>query len=176
MNLAVEDDGFEVEVDGALAGFLSFEHEPSTEAQKAEVREMAAKFAKAEELFKAPEAAGCKAQSVALSSGNLPAELLAPYAAPPEGEGGHGHEHGDHGHGDHGHGEEAGHDHDDGDHAHADLEIAVEFKCSNVSALSGLSVGLFEAFPSLEDLDVQIVSPKGQASAELGRSNTELKW
>ena len=64
MNLVVEGGGFEVEIHGALAGFLSFEHVPSTDDQKAEVKEMAAKFARAGELFKAPEAAGCKAESM----------------------------------------------------------------------------------------------------------------
>ena len=186
LNLAIEDDGFAVEIDGALAGFISFEHEPSTDAQKAEVKEMAAKFAKADEMFKAPAAAGCKVASIALKSAHLPADLLAPYAAAP---GGHGHGSGpneaDHHHddGDHDHGEaEHGHGHDEGDHEHdhgehADLEAELDFKCDNAGALDSLALdGFFASFPLLEELEAQIVSPKGQSAAELTKGSAVAKW
>ena len=174
LNLAVENDGFEVEIDGALAGFLSFEHAPSTPEQEAEVKAMAAKFAQAGSLFKAPEAAGCQVESVSLSSENLPAELLAPYAAA----GGHHHHDGDHDHeGEEGHhhdGEE-GHHHE-GEEGHANLEAVLEFKCAKVSALDSLTIGLFEAFSGLEELEAQVVTPKGQSAAELTKASPVLKW
>jgi ABC-type Zn2+ transport system substrate-binding protein/surface adhesin len=186
MNVVIESDGFEVELDGALAGFISFEHEPSTDAQRAEVKEMAAKLGQADNLFKAPAAAGCKAQEISLESEALPAELLAPYAADPDQ--GHSHGHGDHGHS-HGPGEaghshgpgEGDHDHDHDDegeagHSHADLEASFEFKCSKPGALASIEVGLFESFPGLEELRVQVLSPKGQSAAELTKASPVLKW
>jgi ABC-type Zn2+ transport system substrate-binding protein/surface adhesin len=180
MNVVIESDGFEVELDGALAGFISFEHEPSTDAQKAEVKEMAAKFGQADNLFKAPAAAGCKVQEISLESEALPAELLAPYAA--DLDEGHSHSHGDHGHshgpdeGDHDHDHDHDHDDDEAGHGHADLEASFEFKCSKPGALASIEVGLFESFPALEELRVQVLSPRGQSAAELTKASPLLKW
>jgi hypothetical protein len=37
-------------------------------------------------------------------------------------------------------------------------------------------VGLFEVFPGLEEIEVQMVTPKGQSAAELTASSPVLKW
>ncbi|MDR1545928.1 MAG: DUF2796 domain-containing protein [Deltaproteobacteria bacterium] len=139
LNVAVEGGRLEIELDGPLASFISFEHEPTTDAQRDEVKDLAAKLGRAEELFKTPAAAGCRAVSASLSSANLPAELLAPFAAegrPDHDHDGeaedHGHDDADHDHdgeaddlghddADHDHdGEAADHGHDDIDHDHDD--------------------------------------------------------
>ena len=196
LDLAVSGSTFEVDLDGPLANFISFEHEPSTEAQKTEVAEMVAKLAKADELFKAPAEAKCGVKSVSLSSEKIPAELFGQYASKEEpghgheAEAGHGHDHG-HDHGDeaghghdhgHDHGDEAGHGHDHGHEGeeagaeHGDLEAAYVFECADAAKLTGLEIGLFGVFPSLLEVEARVVSDKGQSAQELTPSGNLLKW
>ncbi|MDR2386626.1 MAG: DUF2796 domain-containing protein [Deltaproteobacteria bacterium] len=193
LDLAISEGSFELGLDGPLANFISFEHVPSTEAQKAEVTDMVAKLAKADELFKAPEAAKCKVKSIAFESANIPAELFGEYAAkegsePADHDHDHGHEpphahdHGDeppHAH-DHGHGDEPGHSHDH-DHEgeggeHGDLEAAYVFECADISKLTSLEVNLFSTFQGLEEVEARVVSDQGQSAQELTASSKVLKW
>jgi hypothetical protein len=135
------------------------------------VADMVAKLAKADELFKAPAAAGCKVESLSFSSENIPAELFGQYAAP-EGEAENDHDHDHDGH---------NHDHD-GDHseegeaAHGDIEAKYVFKCSEVGKLNSLEIALFSSFSSLEEVEARVVSDKGQSSQELTAGSTLLKW
>ena len=194
LDVAIESGGFDVDLHGPLANFISFEHEPSTDAQKAEVADMVTKLAKADELFKSPTAAGCKVKSIALASEKIPAELFGQYAAK-EGEGhGHGHDHGDeadhdhegeHDHGDeadHYHGDEADHDHgDEADHdhegegaEHGDLDAEFVFECSG--AVTSLDIGLFSVFPAILEVEARVVSAAGQTAAELTADKAKLSW
>ncbi|MDR2300667.1 MAG: DUF2796 domain-containing protein [Deltaproteobacteria bacterium] len=197
LDLAINEGSFEVGLDGPLANFISFEHVPSTDAQKAEVTDMVAKLAKADELFKAPAEANCKVKSVAFESANIPAELFGEYAAkegqePAGHDHGHGHDH-DHGdepphshdHGDepphaHDHGEQPGHthDHDHGEEGgeHGDLEAAYVFDCADMSKFTSLEVNLFGTFKGLEEVEARVVSDKGQSAQELTASSKVLKW
>jgi hypothetical protein len=140
-------------------------------------------------------------KSVSLSSEKIPVDLLAPYSSA-EGKP----EHSSHGHdndADHDSGHDAAHDHEadhdadndheathdhdadhahDGDHdaehaeEHGDIEAIYEFTCSDVSKLNSLGVNLFAQFPSLEEIEVQLVSDKGQRSFELTKSGNTIEW
>jgi hypothetical protein len=170
LDLAIVADGFEVGLDGPLANFISFEHEPSTDDQKAEVAAMVDKLARAGELFRAPAEAGCRAKTISLGSGNIPAEYFGAYAAAE----GHGHEAGE------GHGPEAGEDHegDEGEagHEHGDLEASYVFECSDPGRLTGLEIGLFGQFPALEEVEARVVGDQGQSASELTPGQTSLRW
>jgi hypothetical protein len=181
LNVVAEEGGFVADLESPLASFISFEHEPSTPEQRAEVADMVAKLARADEVFQTDAAAGCRLESLALSSANIPADLLGEYASKEPA--GRGHDGGEAGH-DHD-GEEAGHDHDgeeagrDHDHdgeVHGDLDAEYVFACSDGAKLAGLKVGLFELFPNLEEVEVQVAGAGGQSAAELTASSPELKW
>ncbi|MDR1656084.1 MAG: DUF2796 domain-containing protein [Deltaproteobacteria bacterium] len=192
LNVSIEDGGFEAELNGALAGFLSFEHKPATEDQRNEVKDMASRLGRAEELFKTPPAAGCKVEAIYLQSENIEPALLAPYDTPLEGhdhdgeEAGHDHDHDGkevgHGHdgdeAEHDHdGEEAGHDHGgEEEHSHSDLEAFYEFSCADTKALTQITVDVFNLFPGLNEVEAQVISPSGQSAAELTAKENILKW
>ncbi|MDR2368198.1 MAG: DUF2796 domain-containing protein [Deltaproteobacteria bacterium] len=187
LDLAISGNSLEVGLDGPLANFISFEHEPSTDAQKAEVADMVAKLAKAGELFKAPAEANCKVKAIAFVSEKIPAALFGQYAAK-GGEAAHGHDHGDHDHG-HDHGDhDHGHDHGDHDHGHGhdhggeagaehgDIEARYEFECADIGKVTGLDIGLFPVFPNLSEIEARVVSDKGQSAQELTAADSRLKW
>jgi hypothetical protein len=52
---------------------------------------------------------------------------------------------------------------------HADLEAHFEFHCHAGARASFVEVGLFEAFPALRRIELQLVLPKGQMKATLLR-------
>jgi hypothetical protein len=59
---------------------------------------------------------------------------------------------------------------------HAELEATIRFQCDNPSALKGMEVKLFEAFPKLHRIDVQTISGSGQAAARLTPKKRNLQW
>jgi len=93
--------------------------------------------------------------------------------------------HDDHeaGHDDH----EAGHDdHDDHEAGHDDhgevakaehAEFIAEYRleCNQLNNLAAIDVKMFEFFPAIEDLDVQVVYSQGQIKYELDANNTLIK-
>lgn len=58
---------------------------------------------------------------------------------------------------------------------HADVDADVRVECRQPQALTSLDVGLFDAFPRMQRIDVQIAGPKGQARATLKRPDKTLR-
>jgi hypothetical protein len=154
MDVVVEGQTLEIELISPLANLISFEHEPETEAQKKEARDMAAVIRKAEALFVPSAQAECRLKEVSLESGVLEDELLFPDGHAGNARGGHD-------------------DHEDG---HSDLEVEIEFMCLHPEKLSGLKVDLFRVFPTLHELEVRMVTPAGQKAAELTPEANMLRW
>jgi hypothetical protein len=57
---------------------------------------------------------------------------------------------------------------------HGDLEGSYEFNCSAGAQAAFLEVGLFEAFPQVKRIDLQVATPKGQLKATLRRPSTRV--
>jgi hypothetical protein len=157
MNLAVEGQKVEIELETPLANVLSFEHAPETDAQKKEVRDMAVVMQKADALFIFPAEAQCRVEKVFLESKAISNDLLAPNAS---------------GHTEKAHGGEK----KDGEETHADLDVEISFLCLHPEKVNSVTVNLFSAFPSLQEVEVQLVTPKGQKAAEATPTSNILRW
>ena len=57
---------------------------------------------------------------------------------------------------------------------HADLDARFEFACQNAALLGTMDITLFDAFPRLQRIDVQIAAPKGQFKRTLKRPMTRI--
>ena len=57
---------------------------------------------------------------------------------------------------------------------HADLDGSWEFHCGQMDKLSGIELGLFDAFKRIQRIEVQVAGPKGQVKRELKRPNKLL--
>lgn len=191
MNLSVEGKKVEIEVKSPLANFISFEHAPETEAQKKEVREMASVLNGADKLFIFPKEAQCGLEHVELTSAVIDHELLTAGGAADHDEATEGHaavretaHEGHEGHDCHNHDchDRDGHDHDGHDHdghdgaGHGNIDIDVSFVCAVPSRLNSVEVGLFKHFPALNEIEVQMITPKGQGAAELTKEAGVIKW
>ncbi|WP_151633660.1 DUF2796 domain-containing protein [Noviherbaspirillum aerium] len=59
---------------------------------------------------------------------------------------------------------------------HADMHAAVAFECKTPAALKDLEVKLFDSFPRLQRLKVQLVAGGKQSGTELTRQKRRLAW
>lgn len=66
-----------------------------------------------------------------------------------------------------------GHDHE---HGHADLDGEFVFTCTRPELLRGLEVKLFDAFPGMKRLDVEVATAKGQKAAKLDANMRRIDW
>jgi hypothetical protein len=57
---------------------------------------------------------------------------------------------------------------------HGDLEGSFEFKCKAGAKAAFLEVSLFDAFPQVKRIDLQVATPKGQMKATLRRPATRV--
>lgn len=60
------------------------------------------------------------------------------------------------------------------DDGHADLDADIGFECSQATKATQVEIGLFQAFPRLQRLDVQAATPKRQFKRSLKRPDGRL--
>jgi hypothetical protein len=66
-----------------------------------------------------------------------------------------------------------------GDHetdGHADLHATIMYRCKSPAALNGISLRLFDAFPRLDRIKVQLAAPGRQSAVESSRKRPSLSW
>ncbi len=156
LNIVIDKDTVSMEFEAPGNDIVGFENEPSTPEQKAAVEKAKATLANPLSLFKPTAAAGCtlKSAEVKMEAGS--------------------HDH-------------AGHDHTGHDDAkangagpaqpgtkHADFDGDFTFQCADIGKLTGMTFDYFKLFPAAEELDVTVVTPKGQTKFEVTRAKPTL--
>jgi hypothetical protein len=63
-----------------------------------------------------------------------------------------------------------------GGDGHADLDGEFMFRCEHPETLHDIEVILFDGFPNLRQIDVQVASPRGQAAAKLSPKQRRITW
>jgi hypothetical protein len=152
LNIAVEGKTVSMELEVPGADIVGFEHEPSTAEQRDAIGEAKAKLANGLALFVLPEKAGCELQEVKVSI-----------------EGGHEEDHDEDKHG-----AASGHEHEEDEHDHSEFHVTYSLGCTSPSRLTSMTFEYFKAFSGAQELDVSVVTPKGQASHEVKRDNPSL--
>jgi hypothetical protein len=151
LHVAVDGPQLEIGLESPLDNVLGFEHPPRTDKQRAAVRAMAGKLRQAQTIFVPTASAQCTLASVQLVSAALPAELLGEAkAAAAEGT-----------------------KDEDG---HADLDATFTFRCATPAQLTGMDVGLMQAFPGFRKLNVSVAGPKGQSATVLTPGKRAVGW
>ncbi len=148
LSIAVEDNTVSIELEAPGADIAGFEHEASTPDQRAALEKPKAKLAAGLSLFTPSSAAGCTQKSAKVS---IEAE--------------HGDEHGHHA---------EGAKEEEEDHHHSEFHAEYAFECASPARLTSMTFDYFKAFPDAQELDVSLISPKGQASYEVTRDKPRL--
>jgi uncharacterized protein DUF2796 len=161
LNIAVEGKtvGLELRVPGA--DIVGFEHEAKSDKDKASLKSAKQKLAAPLDLFRLPSAAGCKLTS-----------SFAHYTKDED----HAEQHAKH------HGGKHAEHHNDGDdhheeHAkseHAEFHAGYELTCTAPEKLTSIDFAYFGAFKNSEELEVNVVTAKGQAQYEVTRDKPKL--
>ena len=60
--------------------------------------------------------------------------------------------------------------------SHADVEASFSFRCNTPAALKDIEVTMFDAFPGLQKLKVQLATPRGQSAATLSGRQRKVSW
>ena len=148
LQVAVDKQTLSLFFSSPLDNVLGFEHKARNQAEVAQVQNMIKQFYKTN-LFLPSNAAQCKLQTV-----NLESVVIKKKPEPASTT-------------QHGHKEDAG---------HADLDAELVYQCNNVKSLRDLQVNLFKSFPNLYQLNVEIVSERGQSAAKLTPNNNQAFW
>ena len=147
LQLVIDDTGALATFQSPAANIVGFERQPESDSQKQTVADAISQLSNFPALFTLPTAAGCT-----VDDAHADFEVEA-----------------------------AGADHDDHDEdemkaeaGHAEFHAEFELTCANTSNLTSLQTNAFDLFPSLEALEVKVVTPSGQAGAELTPQNPEM--
>ena len=138
LDVAVDAGRVSIELDTPLDNLLGFERAPRTDAERDKATALVARLRAAEALFRIDPAAGCTLAKVDLVSAPLDLGKAAAGVA-------------------------AGAAASD----HSDLNGQFEFRCKNGARAGFVEVGLFDAFPALKRIELQVVTPRGQLKATL---------
>ncbi len=153
LDIAVEDKTVAMELEVPGMDIVGFEHQPSTDAQKAALEKAKAELAKPLSLFKLPEEAGCSVKEAKVA---LEAE----------------HEH-DHEDADHDAKEEKDADHDEHE-GHTAFHVTYALTCEKPAELSMITFFYFNEFAGAQSLTVNVVTAKAQNKYEVVRDRPQL--
>jgi hypothetical protein len=155
LNIAVEEKHVSMELEVPGADIVGFEHEPDTPEQKAALEKAKDKLADALSIFQFPASAGCKLENAKVT---IEAE--------------HEHEAADKHHGDDA--KKENHEHEEGEHHHSEFHAEYSLSCKSISRLTSMSFDYFNQFAGAQELDVNVITPKGQSSYAVTRANPRL--
>lgn len=148
LNIAIEEKSLFVELEVPGADIVGFEHAAMTASDKAAVDAAKHTFAAATSVLSLPDAAGCTLTEtkVSFSGDQEPDEKDQ---------------------GSHGLVSEGARPDESGDHAEFHVEYA--FSCTDVGALIAIGFPYFDQFPGARELEVTMITDKGQKQFEVNR-------
>ncbi len=149
LNIAIEDQTVSIELEVPGADIDGFEDEAATPEQKAAIERAKEKLADGLSLFTPTAAANCTQKSATVS---IQAE--------------HGDEHEHHAEGGKAEGDEG--------HHHSEFHAEYAFECGSPDRLTSMTFDYFKAFPAAQELDISLISPKGQSSYDVKRDKPAL--
>jgi hypothetical protein len=149
LNIAMEGKKLTMELEVPGADIVGFENEPSTPEQRAAIAEAKAKLANGLALFVPPAEARCELEEVRVST-------EAEYED------------------EHSHHEGAAGDKEGEEHRHSEFHVTYTAGCRALPKLTSLTFEYFKVFPGAQELDIAVISPKGQSSFEVKRDKPNL--
>jgi len=145
LNISVEAGRITLDLESPLDNLLGFERAPRTDAERAKTDAAVKRLRDAASLFRIDSAAACVLDKVELDSAVLQlvkagTSPTVPTVPTAPAKG-----------------------------EHADLDGHFEFKCQAGAKAGFVEVLMFDAFPGLRRIDLQIATPRGQVKATLNR-------
>jgi len=184
LNIAVEDKTVTMELEAPGADIVGFEYEAKSDEDKAKVTSAKALLEKPLTLFRMSKAANCNVKSVDVKleeegDNHDDHDDHAKEAKDDD------HEHDDHAkeekdddhaHDDHAKAEKADahDDHDNEKARHTEFRATYALTCTNPQAITDITFAYFDTFKGAKELDVSVVTDKGQNKFEVERDDPKL--
>lgn len=153
LDVAIDVQSITLAVESPLENFLGFEHAPDTDVEHKRVADMIAHLDAADQLFQPDPAAACRLSKVELASSALG------FGTGKKEEYHH-------------HDEEKRHDH--ADDAHANINVDIVFTCTRATDIRFIDVKLFDVYPRIRTIDVQVAAPRRQFKRILRPDTAQL--
>lgn len=147
LNIAIEGSRVSMELEAPGNDIVGFEHKAKTKTQRANLDKAKAQLGAPMSLFRFPETAGCAVKQATVKLEGVGEKDDA---------------------------KTAGHKHDDHDHDHSAFHAEYSLECSGIANLTSIEFPYFATFKGAEELDVTIITPKGQTKMEVTRSKPRL--
>ena len=141
LGVAVQDKTVTLVLEAPLDSLIGFEHRPTTPAQQRAVAALRARLKAPAGLFSFDAAAACE-----LVGSEAESTVFQPASSGAAGEPA---------------------DANDAHEAHGDLDASFDYRCAHPERLTALDVGLFQAYPKLKKIEVDIATAGGQFRREL---------
>ncbi len=159
LNIAIEGDRIEMEMIAPGADIVGFEHAAESSEDMAAVEQAKATLGNPLSLFAFSADAGCSVESASVEIEGE--EHHEDHAEEAHAEDEH-HEEGEHA--------EADHEEHEGEASHNEFHAAYASTCSAPDALDGINfAAFFDSFAGAKEIDVTVISEKGQSSYEVER-------
>jgi hypothetical protein len=184
LGIVVEDKLLGVTLSAPLHDLVGFERKPSSDEQKARLREASAQLSDADALFGIPPSAACSVRTLDIDG---PSFLIG--VADAGGADGHDDEHDhdeahrdEHGPGDHDDHHEAHDDeHHDDDHVHevshdehSDVVVQLAWDCERIDDVDSLELRFVSFFHEVEEIRVQLITDDRVSAFDLSGSDRSV--
>ncbi|WP_299199621.1 DUF2796 domain-containing protein [uncultured Amphritea sp.] len=159
MTVVLEGKALQIEINSPAANIVGFEHAPADKQQKDALISVIGQLKKPEQLFVFPDGSACLADLAEVQT-----TMMDDHETDHDHEASHDHETG--------HQADSGHDGDN----HSDFQLSYQFHCGSPALLKGFSVELFEYYPQMKQLQVQLIGPSGQSYQQLDEDNRWINF
>ncbi len=147
LNIVVETPSITIQFTSPLDDFLGFERNPRTPQERQRVQALADQMRNPNGLFQLPQDAACQSSSLQLSAPLIGLTANGVEPLPPQSQ---------------------------LQPQHGDLDAVFVFTCAQPTQLTHLNIRLFEAFSRLQQLNIQLVTPRGQSQKTFKRPTQRL--
>ena len=166
LDIAIEDTSIALMLVSPLDNILGFEHTPRTDAEHKQADDAQKALAQGDRLFVIDEGAGCSTEQVNARAFDEDTSKKSSHSA-------HGHTADQV----HAHPVKDTHNHGHAGHAgmHADAELTVHYTCTSGHDVKTIDTSaLFDTFPRLQTLQVQLAGPGRQAGMTITRTQPRI--
>jgi hypothetical protein len=148
LNIALEGNQITMELEVPGNDIVGFEHAAKTKSQRAAVEKARSQLGAPLSLFRLPAAAGCAVKQARVKLEGALEEKSK--------KAGHKHKHGHH------------------DHDHSEFHAEYTIECSAIAQVTTIEFPYFATFKGAEELEVNLITPKGQSKFEVKRDKPHL--
>jgi len=178
LDVAIEGAYIDAELRTPAMNLLGFEHAPRNDGQRQALARAIAWLEDGAARLRPSANAGCRIEQAQVVTSAIASEDGKEHNQAQDHESGHEHDHAhDSGHEHESHDEASGPGHDDGhseEAVHSELQARYRFHCDDPNAIEMIQVDLFDAYPGMQEIELQALAAGRQIGGSLTADNNVI--